>query len=435
MKRTQVSRRRTTIPDRKERFILQQGLQAKMGFNNPFVSLKHKNFRYYFYGMCVSTIGTWMQNTAQPWLAYTLTKSALLLSLVSALQFVPVLLFSLFAGVLIDRLPKKKVLIVTQSLSMLITFAVFLLVWLGKIQYWHLLITSTLMGLVNTLDMPLRQSFVVELVGHDDLMNAIALNSVTFNVARMLGPSIAGIVMGSFGISICFLANSISFGAVLISLFFIHPEVTAKKPERLLGSVFANIKEGLDYIRTHSVLFVTLLITAVVSTFTPNFSVTIPVFAKQILGQAETGYGLLMSAMGAGALCGAFLIAALSKNGPKRFILFVVPVVVGITLGLIGFTNAFWLTGVAIAITGFFFVSYISSANSNMQIHTEDQYRGRVMSVYTFINAGSTPVGNLFVGSMDTWLGARAGFIASGAAILLLMIPIYLFLYRKRDTV
>ena len=222
---------------------------------------------------------------------------------------------------------------------------------------------------------------------------------------------------------------------MLLSLFFIHPEAVVLKTERLLGSVFSNIKEGLDYIRSHSVLVVTLLITAVVSTFTPNFSVTIPVFAKQILGQGETGYGLLMSSMGAGALCGAFLIAALSKNGPKRFILFVIPAVVGVALGLIGFTSAFWLTGIAIAVTGFFFVAYISSANSNMQIHTEDRYRGRVMSVYTFINAGSTPVGNLFVGGMDTWLGARAGFIASGAAVLLLMIPIYIYLYRKRDAV
>ena len=384
--------------------------------------------------MCVSAVGTWMQNTAQPWLAYTLTNSALLLSLVSALQFVPVLLFSLFAGVLIDRLPKKKVLIVTQSCSMLITLALALLVWSGKIQYWHLLISASLLGMVNTLDMPLRHSFFVELVGHDDLMNAIALNSLVFNIARMVGPSIAGFVMGGLGMAACFFINAASFGAVLISLLFIHP-LSSEKIVRERQGVFASIREGLGYIRGRSVLLVTLMITAVVSTFAPNFSVTIPVFATQVLDQGETGYGFLMSAMGAGALCAALLVAALSKNGPRRFNLFVVPVLTGIALIAIGFTNTFGFTCAALAVGGFLFVSYIASANSNMQVHTDDRHRGRVMSVYTFISAGSTPIGNLFVGSMDNWLGARAGFLASGAAIVVLMIPIYIYLYHKWEAI
>lgn len=413
---------------------MQTDRTAKLGLSNPFASLKHRDYLYYFCGMCVSTIGTWMQNTAQPWLAYTLTKSAMLLSLVSALQFVPVLLFSLFAGVLIDRLPKKKMLLITQTLLLFITLALSLLVLSGRIRYWHLLISATLMGFVNTLDMPLRQAFVVEMVGHDDLMNAVALNSMTFNIARMVGPSIAGLVMGSFGIGGCFLANSVSFAAVLISLFFIRPKPCAIPADCDKTSVFGSIREGLDYIRKHEVLLVTLLITAVVSTFAPNFSVTIPVFAKQVLGQGETGYGLLMSAMGAGALCGALLIAALSKSGPKRFVLFAVPVLVGIFLALVGYTSLFWQTCVMLALTGFFFVAYVSSANSNMQIYTEDRFRGRVMSVYTFINAGSTPVGNLFVGVTATLYGARMGFIASGAAVVLLMIPIYFYLHKKRES-
>lgn len=407
---------------------------AKLGLSNPFASLKHRDYLYYFCGMCISTIGTWMQNTAQPWLAYTLTKSAMLLSLVSALQFVPVLLFSLPAGVLIDRLPKKKMLLVTQTLLLLITLALSLLVLSGRIRYWHLLITATLMGVVNTLDMPLRQAFVVEMVGHDDLMNAVALNSMTFNIARMVGPSVAGLVMGSLGIGACFLANSISFAAVLLSLFFIRPIPCAVMADCAEQNMFASIREGLRYIREHDVLLVTLLITAVVSTFAPNFSVTIPVFAKQVLSQGETGYGLLMSAMGAGALCGAFLIAALSKSGPKRFVLFAVPVLVGVFLALIGYTTFFWQTCAMLALTGFFFVSYVSSANSNMQIHTEDRFRGRVMSVYTFINAGSTPVGNLFVGAAATLYGARMAFVASGAMIVLLMVPIYFYLHKKRDS-
>ena len=385
--------------------------------------------------MCVSTIGTWMQNTAQPWLAYSLTKSALLLSVVSALQFLPALLFSLFAGVLIDRLPKKRMLIVTQSLSLVITFVLWLLVQSGRVQYWHLLVSASLLGLVNTLDMPLRQSFVVEMVGHDDLMNAIALNSLTFNIARMIGPSVAGILMGTLGISACFLVNSLSFGAVLISLFFIHPVACAMPEEKEKKGVFESIGEGLKYIFHNETLFTTLLVMAVISTFALNYGVTIPVFAQQILGLKETGYGFLMSALGAGALLGALLVAALSKNGPRRFILFFLPVCTGLILILIGNTSSFLSTALSVAVGGFLFVTYLSTANSNLQIHTEDRFRGRVMSVYSLVLAGSSPIGNLFVGWMDNDFGARMGFIASGIAVAVCIVPIYLYMFARRNRV
>ena len=407
-------------------------LSRKAGLNNPFLSLRHPNFRYYFAGMCVSTIGTWMQNTAQPWLAYSMTKSALLLSVVSALQFLPALLFSLFAGVLIDRLPKKKMLMITQSLSLVITFAVWLLVRSGEIQYWHLLISASLLGLVNTLDMPLRQSFVVEMVGHDDLMNAIALNSLTFNVARMIGPSLAGILMGAFGVSSCFLINSLSFGAVLLSLFFIHPVSCALPEQQERQGIFASIGEGLKYIFKNETLFTTLLFMTVVSTFALNYGVAIPVFATQILGLSETGYGFLMSALGAGALLGALLVAALSKNGPRRFILVFLPALTGLILILIGYTNSFLSTALSVAVGGFLFVAYLSTANSNLQIHTEDRFRGRVMSVYSLVLAGSSPIGNLFVGTMDNLYGARMGFIASGIAVIVFIVPIFLYMFARR---
>lgn len=385
--------------------------------------------------MCVSTIGTWMQNTAQPWLAYSLTKSALLLSVVSALQFMPALLFSLFAGVLIDRLPKKQMLIITQSLSLVITFVLWLLVKSGGIQYWHLLVTATLLGFVNTLDMPLRQSFVVEMVGHDDLMNAIALNSLTFNVARLIGPSVAGILMGTLGVSACFLVNSLSFGAVLISLFFIHPISCAVPEDKERQGVFASIRDGLKYIFHDETLFTTLLFMTVVSIFALNYGVTIPVFAREVLGLAETGYGFLMSALGAGALLGALLVAALSKNGPRRSILFLFPALSGLVLILIGNTNQFLTTALSLALGGFLFVTYLSSANSNLQIHTQDRYRGRVMSVYSLIVAGSTPIGNLFVGAMDSWYGARMGFIASGIAVVVFIVPIFVYMFIRRNRV
>jgi MFS family permease len=405
--------------------------RGRNAFGNPFVSLRHRDFRYYFLGMCVSTIGTWMQNTAQPWLAYSLTRSPFLLSLVSALQFTPVLLFSLFAGVIIDRLPKKKILIVTQSASMVITLVLALLVFSGNIRYWHLLVTSTLLGVVNTLDMPSRQSFVVEMVGHDDLMNAIALNSMTFNVARIIGPSVAGIIIGAFGTAACFLFNSISFAAVLISLFFIHPVAARPLSSMKDRKIIKNIKDGLVYIRKNDIVLVSIIITAVVGTFVPNFGVNIPVFATQVLHQQATGYGFLMSIMGMGSLCGALLIAALSRTGPKRFILIMVPVITAVFLMLTGFTNEYFLTGLMLAVTGFFFVSFNSNANSTVQLNTDDGYRGRVMSVYTLVNAGSTPIGNLFNGAMNDAFGARMGFISSGIVVLVLMVPVYIFLMKK----
>ncbi|MCX7773304.1 MAG: MFS transporter, partial [Clostridia bacterium] len=345
--------------------------------------------------MCISLIGTWMQNIAQPWLAYSLTKSPFLLSLVGALQFTPMLLFSLFAGVLIDRFPKKKILLVTQSASLVITMVLATLVFLGNVQYWHILVAATALGFVNTLDMPARQAFVVELVGKEDLMNAIALNSSVFNIARIIGPALAGAVMAMAGVAACFYANSISFAAVIIGLFYIKPLVQAERKKKET-KILSDIKEGIQYILREKEILQTLITVAIVGTFAINFSVLVPVFAKVILKQQEAGFGFLMSFMGVGSFIGAMVIASLSKSGPKRFILTVVPYLISAMLILTGLTNAYVLTGFGLAATGLFFVSFSSTANSTIQLRTRDEYRGRVMSVYTLVFGGSTPIGNLY---------------------------------------
>ncbi len=400
--------------------------------NNPFISLRHKNFRYYWFGMCISQIGTWMQNIAQPLLAYKLTDSPFLLGLVGALQFLPVLLFSLFAGVIIDRFPKKKLLIITQSASMLITLILAILAFTGEIRYWHLIIMASAIGMANTLDMPARQSFVIELVGKEDLMNAIALNSTVFNISRIIGPAIAGILMEYSGVAFCFFANAISFGAVLISLFFIKPQKLENGEVEKGKTIFQNIGEGLRYILRSEILFSTIIIMAIVGTFAPNFSVLIPVFTSKILHMKEAGFGYLMSFMGVGSLFGAVYVAAFSRSGPKRIILRIVPVAVGLLLILIAFTDKFILTGLVLAITGFFFVMFSSSSNSALQLNTDNEYRGRVMSIYTLVFAGSTPIGNLFAGAMTQFFNARIGFVSCGAAIVVLMIPILILLKGAR---
>ena len=391
----------------------------RQNLNNPFAALKHKNFRIYWFGMCISLIGTWMQNIAQPWLAYTLTSSAFLLSLVSALQFTPMLLFSLFAGAWIDKFPKKNILLFTQSASLVITLAFAILNSMGIIRYWHILVLATLMGIVNTLDMPTRQSFVIELVGKNDLMNAIALNSSVFNLARIIGPALAGIVMGIWGLTVCFYANAISFGAVIISLLLINPEHVQALHEPK-GNIFRQIGDGLKYVAKTPILLETILTTAIVGAFAFNTSVLVPVFAKEILGQKETGFGLLMSLMGIGSFLGAMTMALMSKAGPKKTILNLLPLVISGFLILTGFTGLYALTGLSLAALGFSLVWFSSTANSMVQIFTANEYRGRVMSIYTLAFSGFVPFGNLYAGAVTNWFGPRIGFAACGLIILLL---------------
>jgi len=394
-------------------------------FNNPFVSLKHKNFRYYWIGMCISLIGTWMQNIAQPWLAYSLTNSPFLLSLIGILQFTPVLIFSLYAGIIIDKYSKKMILICTQSASLVITLILAILVWTGSIQYWHILILATALGIVNTIDMPTRQSIVIELVGQEYLMNGIALNSMSFNLARIIGPAIAGLVMGYAGVAACFFVNAISFGAVLISLFFIKVKPVEIKPKKNTN-VVEEIIDGLKYIYKNKILFNTILVIGIVGTFAPNFGVLVPVFAKEILKQNEAGFGILMSFMGLGSFAGAMYIATLSTRGPKKFYIYGTPFLVGAALMITGYTSVFILTGIFLAITGFFFIIFASSANSTVQLNSGNEYRGRVMSVYTLVFAGSTPLGNLL---LTQHFNARIGFAACGAIIIVLMV--LLMIYKK----
>lgn len=398
-------------------------MQIGSKVNNPFVSLKYPNFRYFWFGMCVSTIGTWMQNIAQPWLAYSLTNSPLLLSLVGTLQFLPVMLFSLFAGVYVDRFSKKKVLIVTQSALLMITMILTILVLSHRIEYWHILVLATAMGIVNTFDMPARQSIVIQLIEKESLMNAIALNSIAFNMARIIGPTIAGILMGYVGVGFCFLFNSISFGAVLISLFFIKPnEATARNDDKKEGSVLTEIKEGLGYIKANPLILRSLILIGIVGTFALNNNVLVPVFIKEILNLPETYFGLTISIMGIGSLLGSLTTASLSKNGPSQAVLSYFPLVIGLALIFASFVNHYLLLGIILSISGFFFIIFSSTINTSIQLNLDNHYRGRVMSVYALVFAGTTPIGSLFAGSIDDWLGGRAGFLACGGMVLLLIL-------------
>lgn len=407
-------------------------MQAKAlgALNNPFIALRHKNFKIYFAGMGISMIGTWMQNIAQPWLAYSLTNSPLLLSLVGIMQFLPVTVFSLFAGDLIDRHNTKRILMVTQTSSLLITLFLTILVFMGQVQYWHILLAAIALGFANTLDMPARQSFVIELVEKEDLTAAISLNSTLFNIARIAGPALAGVIMGTLGIAWCFAINSFSFAAVIISLFFIRP-AAIRKTVQTGQNAFFRIKEGLSYIVRDPLLLRTLLTLLIVATFAMNFNVLVPVFSDVVLHQQESGFGYLMTFMGVGSFLGAIMVAAKSKTGPSKTIMKFFPVLLAAVIAAVGFTSAYWTTAAVLAASGFFFVSYSSSANSTLQLATKDEYRGRVMSAFTMVFAGSTPAGNLYAGLITEHLGPAAGFIACGAVILVLL-AFVVFLRKKR---
>ena len=400
--------------------------------SNPFSALKAKDFRTYWIGMAVSTIGTWMQNIAQPWLAYKLTDSALLISLVGALQYLPMLLFALVAGVYVDRVPKKKILLFTQSASLVIVFALALLVSTGAIQYWHLLVAATALGCVNTLDMPARQAFLSELVPKEELMDAIALNSAVFNMARTIGPAVAGVVMEVWGIAVCFYVNAFSFAAVVVSLFFIHPHPNVRPagamPTR--ADMKRDILEGLRYMKEKKILLLTLMGLFTLGTFALNFSVLVPVFSKTVLGQQEKGYGFLMSCMGIGSFVGAMLVAAQSKKKPSKLVLYGFPVFAALSLIALCLTRTYALSCAAIAFAGYFIIRYTATANSTLQTNSDPEHLGRVMSAYTLVFAGTSPIGNLFAGSIAQKFGASAGFLACGGVILALLIPINLYRVR-----
>jgi MFS family permease len=392
-------------------------------------ALKHRDFRFFFMGSIVSLIGTWMQNAGQSWLVVTLTDSALKLSFVSALQFTPVLLFSLFAGALIDNYPKKKILLITQTIMGVLAFVLTFLVFTHKVQYWHILVLATILGCCNAVDMPARQSFMIELVGKEDLMNAIALNSTVFNAARMVGPAVAGIMIKFFGFFICFLLNAISFIPLVYGIYMISASGAPKQNSEKKNMIL-DIKEGLKYVFDSKEILFTILLVFFVSTFAMNYSVLIPLLAKQVLNMDSDGYGYLMAAMGLGSMLSAFTVATRSR-GPKRRLMFLAGAVISIMLVFIGVFKDYGVSMVTLFIAGVFNVLFSTTANSTIQLKSKNEFRGRVMSVYAMVFAGATPLGSLFEGAISKWLSITDAFIISGVITVIIGFIIYTLVMKQ----
>lgn len=399
-----------------------------------FPALAHRNFLLYWSGQCISLIGTWMQNIGQSWLVLQITGSAMKLGIVSAVQFLPMLLFSLFAGPLVDRFPKRRVLLFTQTSLAVLAAILATLTYLKVVRYWHLLALATLLGLVNTLDMPTRQAFIIELVGRKDLMNAIALNSTVFNLARIIGPAVAGFLIGLVGIAACFYLNALSFLAVIAGLLLMDlpPAVSPPPEKKTFTSILENIQEGLKYIAGKPVIALPLLLLAVISTFVMNFNVTVPIFAKHNLGQNAVGFGLLMTSMGTGSLIGALTLAATSRMGPRLRVMLGGALGMSVFLFLLGLEKNYLLACLTLLVVGIGSITFTASVNTMIQLQAEDRMRGRVMSVYSLVFAGVTPIGSLYAGKVTELLGAPGAMMISGAIGAAAALAVAYVLYREK---
>ena len=390
-----------------------------------FRSLRHRNFRLFWSGQLVSLIGTWMQTVAQAWLVLDLTHSSFKLGVVSALQFLPMLFLSFFTGPLIDYVDKRKLIIGSQITLMLLAFLLAVLTWAGAVRYWHVAVLASLLGVVNTIDMPARQAFVIEMVGREDLMNAIALNSSIFNAARAFGPAVAGMLISVAGTAFCFFVNGLSFLAVIWGLFLMRtngsPATEPRSYDVLRGTV-----EALRSIRGTPIVLTTILLVSVVSVFGTNFNVLVPVFARMELHRDAAAFGFLMSSFGIGALVGAASLAFLSRWEPRPAYLYSGGLGLSLFLMLIGLQRSYGMTALLLGLAGWAMVSFFGMANVTVQLNTPDRLRGRVMSVYTLSFGGLSPFGSLFAGTMAHWFSAPVTFAAGGLVCGAVFLTVFL---------
>jgi MFS family permease len=366
-----------------------------------------------------------MQRAAQYWLVYTLTDSPLLLGILGVCQFLPLLMFSLFAGPIIDRIPKQKVVIVTQIMFMLQAVLMTILTFTGLIQYWHILALSAIFGITQTFEMPARHLFFYDMVGEEDIANAVSLNSTIINLAKIIGPALAGLFMLHFGIVLCFFINALSYIVVIVGLFLIKIE----KPHVRKGKqrIVPEVLEGLHYIKENQALIVGMLVFGIVSTFAMNNDVIVPVFAQEVLGEGAGGYSNLLTAAGLGSLIGALFMASRSKYGLKKNLLIFGAIATALLQVSTILTANYYISLVLLAIIGFVNIVFFNTANAMFQLNASDEYRARVMSVYSLLAMGSTPVGNFFARAVMDKMGGDSGFLFCGVVTLLLLVPVFIF--------
>jgi MFS family permease len=382
-----------------------------------FSSLKHANYRYYVAGQLVSQVGTWMTAVAQGWLVYQLTGSPFALGLVGFFGAIPTWFFSWTAGVVVDRVSRRGLLMLTQSIAMLGSLSLAALVFAGVIQPWHIIFIAFLLGMNNSFDITARQTFVKDMVGKEDMLNAIALNSAIFNLSRIIGPTLAGIALALVGPGYCFLIDGLSYLAVIYCIYRMSVPPVVSAPRR--GSMLADIKEGLAYIRRHETISSIMIVVAISAVFAVPYTTLLPAYAQDAMHVDASGLGFLSTATGVGALIGALMIASLSHVRRKGIFLTIGNLLYPAALLGLAFSQSYVLSLVLLAIAGWSFMTQQATANTLVQSTVPDSLRGRVMSVYVLASfQGMQPFGAMQAGTIADVFGVRYG-IGVGAAIAL----------------
>jgi MFS family permease len=380
----------------------------------------HRNYRLFFAGQAVSLVGTWMQQVAQGWLVLQLTGDPFWLGVVASAQFLPVMVFGLFAGVLADVLPKRQTLIAVQFVMMTLAIILTILTAANVVQVWMIVILAVLLGCANAVDMPVRQSFAIEMVGARDVGNAVAINSAMFNGARVFGPALAGLTIGAFGMAPAFAINALSFLAVIVGLSLmrddeLHRPRIVPRP-RSVGAVFENLAEGLSFVRRTPIVLLAVTTVGLVATFGMNFQVVIPPLAQDALHSDASGYGFLMTASGLGALGAAIGLVIAGRPKPSRMV--VGAIVLGVASIGLAMSTSFPLSLLLMVPIGAGGITMAATANATIQLAVPDGLRGRVMSVYTTVFSASMPVGGLLMGVLASRLGILEAIAIGGVLSL-----------------
>ncbi len=407
------------------------GSEAPPALREPRLgALRHRDFRLFWSGQLVSLIGTWMQSVGQAWLVLELTGSAFQLGVVNALQFAPILFLSPVGGSLSDRFVKRNVILATQTAMMLQALVLFALVRSGRVQYWHVALLATIYGLGRAIDIPARQAYVTDLVGKRDLPNAVALNSLVFNGARIVGPAVAGILIDRFGVALAFLLNGVSFVAVLIALAAIRTHGRPDPAGRL--GLRAGLLGAATYAASTPPVAITLGLLVIVSLLVLNFNVVVPLIAHDVLHEGAHGFGLLMSSLGAGAVAGAGGLALLRRGRPPLIYLSVSAATLGAGMIALALVSHFAADAAVLVVLGCCQILFTTGCNTTLQLTTPDALRGRVMGLYALAFAGMTPFGSLLIGTVAEHLGVRAACGLGGATGLLAIGALTLLARRTR---
>ncbi|MET3806973.1 MFS family permease [Nakamurella sp. UYEF19] len=380
-----------------------------------FAALRVRNYRLFFSGQVVSNTGTWMQRIAQDWLVLEITNSPLAVGITTALQFLPMLLLGLWGGLIADRYPKRRLLLITQASMGLLAVVLAVLTLSGHVQVWHVYVIALGLGLATVVDNPSRQTFVNEMVPHELVRNAVSLNSGNFQLARMLGPAVAGVVISLVGSGWAFALNALTYLAVIAGLAMMRTSELEPQPRPQRGP--GQIREGLRYVRHQPQLLWTIVLVFFVGTFGYNFAIILSAYTKDVFHSGADLYGLLNTAMAAGSVVGA-LLAARRTTG-RMSLLFGTSAAFSVMLILLGVTPWLWIFVGLLVLTGLFSVSFNTLANSTVQLRTDPALRGRVMSLYMLVFMGGTPFGSLIVGAITDKWGAPLALVISGIVCVL----------------